>query len=91
MPTQPTITVLTRVEFPNGYATVMVLIENVEGAPRHTHPGLETTYVLEGEFRCHEAMFPHQLERRRTVRDGVWLFVLRPLMIAVTVRETDSP
>jgi quercetin dioxygenase-like cupin family protein len=28
----------------------MVLIENVDGAPRHTHPGLEMTYVLEGEF-----------------------------------------
>jgi quercetin dioxygenase-like cupin family protein len=51
MPTQPTLTVLSRVEFPGDHATVMVLIENVEGAPRHTHPGLEMTYVLEGEFK----------------------------------------
>jgi quercetin dioxygenase-like cupin family protein len=50
MPTQPTLNVLHRAEFPDDYATVMVLIENVDGAPRHTHPGLEMTYVLEGEF-----------------------------------------
>ena len=29
--------------------TVMVLIENAGGATRHTHPGLEMTYILEGE------------------------------------------
>jgi quercetin dioxygenase-like cupin family protein len=29
----------------------MVLIENVDGSPRHTHPGLEMTYILEGEFK----------------------------------------
>jgi quercetin dioxygenase-like cupin family protein len=40
-----------RAEFPGDrYATVMVLIENAEGAPRHTHPGLEMTYILEGEY-----------------------------------------
>jgi quercetin dioxygenase-like cupin family protein len=51
MPTLPTLNVLHRVEFPGDhYATVMVLIENVAGAPRHTHPGLEMTYILEGEF-----------------------------------------
>jgi quercetin dioxygenase-like cupin family protein len=50
MPTLPTLTTLHRAEFPGDYATVMVLIENVDGAPRHTHPGLETTYILEGEF-----------------------------------------
>ena len=43
--------VLHRAEFPSDYATVMVLIENVHGAPRHTHPGLELTYILEGEFK----------------------------------------
>jgi quercetin dioxygenase-like cupin family protein len=51
MPTAPIITTLHRAEFPGDrYATVMVLIENAEGAPRHTHPGLEMTYVLEGEY-----------------------------------------
>ena len=38
MPTPPTLDVLHRAEFPDNYATVMVLIENVYGAPRHTHP-----------------------------------------------------
>ena len=28
---------------------MMVLIESAEGAPRHTHPGLEMTYILDGE------------------------------------------
>jgi hypothetical protein len=51
MPTLPTLNVLRRAEFPGNYATVMVLIENVDGAPRHTHPGLEMTYILEGEFK----------------------------------------
>jgi hypothetical protein len=47
----PTLTVLHRAEFPGEkYATVMVLIENASGAPRHTHPGLEMTYILEGEI-----------------------------------------
>jgi quercetin dioxygenase-like cupin family protein len=51
MPALPTLNVLHRAEFPSNYATVMVLIENVDGAPRHTHPGLEMTYILEGEFK----------------------------------------
>jgi quercetin dioxygenase-like cupin family protein len=51
MPTLPTLTTLHRAEFPGDrYATVMVLIENAAGAPPHTHPGLEMTYILEGEF-----------------------------------------
>ena len=50
MPTLPTLTTLHRAEFPDGHATVMVLIENAGGAPRHTHPGLEMTYILEGEY-----------------------------------------
>ena len=49
--TLPIITTLHRAEFPGDrYATVMVLIENAAGAPRHTHPGLEMTYILEGEY-----------------------------------------
>jgi quercetin dioxygenase-like cupin family protein len=51
MPTLPTLTTLHRAEFPGEhYATVMVLIDNAGGAPRHTHPGLEMTYILEREF-----------------------------------------
>ena len=51
MPTQPTLNVLHRVEFPDDYATVMVLIENVYGAPRHTHPGLEMKSVFRSAAR----------------------------------------
>jgi quercetin dioxygenase-like cupin family protein len=51
MPTLPTLITLHRAEFPGDrYATVMVLIENAAGAPPHTHPGLEMTYILDGEF-----------------------------------------
>ncbi len=49
MPALPTLTTLHRAEFPDGYASVLVLIENAGGAPRHMHPGLEMTYILDGE------------------------------------------
>jgi quercetin dioxygenase-like cupin family protein len=53
MPTLPTLTTLHRAEFPGEhYATVMVLIDNAGGAPRHTHPGLEMTYILDVSSRC---------------------------------------
>ena len=46
----PTLTTLDRAEYPDDrYVTMMVLIENAAGAPRHQHPGLEMTYILEGE------------------------------------------
>jgi quercetin dioxygenase-like cupin family protein len=44
-------TPLQKVEFPDGYFTVTGLAEIPSGgaAGRHTHPGIETGYVLEGE------------------------------------------
>jgi quercetin dioxygenase-like cupin family protein len=44
-------TPLQKVEFPDGYTTVTGLAEIQPGvsAGRHTHPGIETGYVLEGE------------------------------------------
>jgi quercetin dioxygenase-like cupin family protein len=44
-------TPLQRVEFPEGYVTVTGLAEIPPGgtAGRHTHPGIETGYLLEGE------------------------------------------
>jgi quercetin dioxygenase-like cupin family protein len=44
-------TPLQRIEFPDGYATVTGLAEIAPGgsAGRHTHPGIETGYILEGE------------------------------------------
>ena len=44
-------TPLQKIEFPEGYVTTTVMIEVQPGgsAGRHTHPGIETGYVLEGE------------------------------------------
>ena len=44
-------TPLQKVEFPEGYATVTGLAEIPPGgtAGRHTHPGIEMGYLLEGE------------------------------------------
>jgi quercetin dioxygenase-like cupin family protein len=45
-------TVLQKTNFPDGYTVNFNLIEvpNGTSASPHTHPGLEVTYVLEGEF-----------------------------------------
>ena len=39
-------------DFPAGYQTVMGIAQIPAGvcADRHTHPGLETSYLLEGDF-----------------------------------------
>jgi quercetin dioxygenase-like cupin family protein len=44
-------TPLQKVEFPEGYAAVTGIVEIQPGgsAGRHTHPGIETGYMLEGE------------------------------------------
>jgi quercetin dioxygenase-like cupin family protein len=44
-------TPLQKVEFPEGYVTVSGLAELPPGGSigRHTHPGIETGYLLEGE------------------------------------------
>ncbi|WP_249122974.1 MULTISPECIES: cupin domain-containing protein [unclassified Bradyrhizobium] len=44
-------TPLQKVEFPDGYNTVTGIAEIQPGgtAGRHTHPGIETGYILEGE------------------------------------------
>lgn len=44
-------TPLQKVDFPDGYTTVTGLAEIQPGvsAGRHTHPGIETGFVLEGE------------------------------------------
>jgi quercetin dioxygenase-like cupin family protein len=45
-------TPLQKVEFPDGYSTITAIAEIPVGgaAGRHTHPGAETGYVLEGEL-----------------------------------------
>jgi quercetin dioxygenase-like cupin family protein len=44
-------TPLQKIEFPDGYVTVTGIAEIPPGgtAGRHTHPGIETGYLLEGE------------------------------------------
>ena len=44
-------TALQKIEFPEGYNTVTGIAEIGPGgtAGRHTHPGIETGYILEGE------------------------------------------
>ena len=44
-------TPLQKIEFPDGYTTVTGIAEIGPGgaAGRHTHPGIETGYVLDGE------------------------------------------
>jgi quercetin dioxygenase-like cupin family protein len=45
-------TPLQKIEFPEGYTVVTAIAEVPAGgaAGRHTHPGIETGYVLEGEL-----------------------------------------
>lgn len=46
-------TVLQKTEFPGEkYATILATVDIKPGTvvPRHTHPGLESTYVLDGEL-----------------------------------------
>jgi quercetin dioxygenase-like cupin family protein len=44
-------TPLQKIDFPTGYTTVTAIAEIPAGgsAGRHTHPGVETGYVIEGE------------------------------------------
>lgn len=44
-------TPLQKIDFPDGYTTLTAIAEVPPGgaAGRHTHPGVETGYVLEGE------------------------------------------
>ncbi len=44
-------TPLQKIDFPDGYTTVTAIAELPPGAAagRHTHPGVETGYVMEGE------------------------------------------
>jgi quercetin dioxygenase-like cupin family protein len=45
-------TVIRTVEYPPGYSTVTVVVELAPGTctGRHTHPGLDSGYVLEGDL-----------------------------------------
>ena len=51
---QPAIkrTVLRSIDYPAGYTTVTVMVEVAPGActGRHTHPGIDSGYVIQGDF-----------------------------------------
>jgi quercetin dioxygenase-like cupin family protein len=50
-PVPPKRTQLQQTEYPDGHVIIMQHLELAPGTPiaRHTHPGVETSYVLEGE------------------------------------------
>jgi quercetin dioxygenase-like cupin family protein len=50
-------------EFPSGYETVMIIAQMEPGkcSGWHTHPGLESSYFLEGEVLIHFAGRPDQV------------------------------
>ena len=45
-------TILRSVDFPPGYTTVTAIVELAPGAcsGRHTHPGFDSGYVMQGDF-----------------------------------------
>jgi quercetin dioxygenase-like cupin family protein len=45
-------TVLRSIDFPAGYTTVTAIVELTPGtcSGRHTHPGIDSGYVMEGDF-----------------------------------------
>jgi len=51
---QPAIkrTVLQSIDYPAGYTTVTAIVEVAPGAcsGRHTHPGIDSGYVMQGDF-----------------------------------------
>ena len=51
---QPAIkrTVLRSIDYPAGYTTVTAIVEIAPGAcsGRHTHPGIDSGYVIQGDF-----------------------------------------
>jgi quercetin dioxygenase-like cupin family protein len=46
------LTPLQKTEYPDGYFTYVMLAEVAPNTPvaRHTHPGIETNYILEGDL-----------------------------------------
>jgi mannose-6-phosphate isomerase-like protein (cupin superfamily) len=59
-------TPLQTVDFPAGYNVVSVIAQVADGcAGRHTHPGVESTYVMEGE-----AIIKVEGQPDRTVKAG---------------------
>jgi quercetin dioxygenase-like cupin family protein len=83
----PKLNILHRAEFPGDrYASVLVLIDVDPGeyVPRHTHPGLEMTYLLEGEATLTVDGRPDQ-----PMKAGDWFQV--PEGVPHSVQNGDKP
>jgi quercetin dioxygenase-like cupin family protein len=79
-------TILQKTEFPDKYETVLVSIDLDAGAtiPRHTHPGVESAYVLEGEL---ELSVKGQPTRKLKAGDGFQI----PPEVPHSGRNGDKP
>ncbi len=78
-------TVLQKIEFPEHYTTVTAIAEVEPGmtAARHTHPGIESAYILEGEGDLHVEGKP---ERRVKAGDSFEI----PLETPHDIRNVSS-
>ena len=79
-------TVIEKADFPDNYVTLTALVEIDPGAnvARHTHPGFETAYILEGEL---ELLVQGQLAKK--VKAGDSYQVLRE--VPHSARNGDKP
>jgi quercetin dioxygenase-like cupin family protein len=79
-------TILQKMEFPDSYVTLTALVDIDAGAEvaRHTHPGIETVYVLDGDFEL-----SMKGEPPRKMKTGDAFNVLRE--VPHSARNGDKP
>lgn len=97
----PKIEVLGQIDGPvAGYATVLTRVHVAPGeqVPRHTHPGVESTYVLEGEGIVRVDGFPDKLVKAGdsfqvppNTPHGVQIAPSGALVVGNYVVEKDKP
>jgi quercetin dioxygenase-like cupin family protein len=79
-------TILQKIDFPDNYVTITALVEIDPGTAvaRHTHPGIETVYVLDGELELAVKGSP-----ARKLKTGDSFHVLRE--VPHSARNGDKP
>jgi quercetin dioxygenase-like cupin family protein len=79
-------TILQKMDFPDSYVTITASVEINPGAAvaRHTHPGIETVYVLDGDFELSVKGDP-----ARKLKTGDSFHVLRE--VPHSARNGDKP
>ena len=80
-------TVIQKTDFPGDqYATILYLAEIAPGAmvPRHTHPGVESAYVLEGQ---EDLIMGGEAPRHLKAGDGYQM----PAGMPHSIRNGDQP